>query len=426
MDLFLKVVNSVDGSVTYDLSVSIAETGGYVGRSSDCCLVLPDTEGYISRVHVKVEYEQSVFYVRDCSSNGTLLLEPITKDSESAFNEVFINRCRRPLIDGGYLIIGDFEIQVQYSSDSQLDDHTAQEQDELPNLSYPSEPPDIFSIEDFFVEEAVADSLGGDADEDLFAGLMTPFVDDELGEVVEQHAEIEVDSVLVEGEQLKPAAFNKDEMAFSAIEVAAIKKLQRTPPQLEKHSQNSVENSMLFFQALGLDVSKLPKDEASLAKLMAESGQMLRRLLETNISLLKARADLKKQFSSSLTVVQKKKNNPLKCCQSIEEALPYLFLEQAPGFLPREQAIDESVNDLYTHQMALMAGTQAALKSTIDQFAPVLIKQKTDNNRFNKSAKHWDFYQSNYQEMSKQAMSDFFGSDFASAYDRQVRAMKHG
>lgn len=426
MDLFLKVVHSVDGSVTSGLSVLLTESGGNIGRSGECNLVLPDTEGYISRVHVKIEYDQGVFYVQDCSSNGTLLLEPIVENSRSALNEVFINKCRRPILDGGYLIIGDFEIQAQYSPNSKLVDQTAQDQDELLNLSHSSETPDVFSIEDFFVEDAVADSLEVDAEEDLFSGLKIPFVDDELEGVVEPHAEVLVDSALVEGEQLKQAAINKETMAFSEAEVEAIKKLQSTPSQLEEPSQSSVESNMLFFQALGLDVSKLPKDEASLAKLMAESGLMLRRLLETNISLLKARADLKKQFSSSLTVVQKRQNNPLKCCQSTEEALSYLFLEQVPGFLSRQQAIDESVNDLYTHQMALMAGTQAALKSTIDQFSPALIKQKTDNNRFNKSAKHWDFYQSNYKKMSKQAVSDFFGSDFASAYDRQVRAMKHG
>ena len=108
MELFLTVLR-----FDYDLSTCIGTAGGSIGRSADNDLVLSDTERYVSRIHAKIEFDGNSFFIVDCSSNGTLLLELIP-DSEDAYNEVLIHQDRRELFDGDTIVIGQFEIQIQY------------------------------------------------------------------------------------------------------------------------------------------------------------------------------------------------------------------------------------------------------------------------------------------------------------------------
>lgn len=534
MELYLKVNRFDDDFVDYDLSATFGVLGGSIGRAAQNNLILPDEDGYVSRIHAKIESDGDDFYIIDSSSNGTLLLELFSDEKEEAYNEVFIHEDRRVLLDGNYIVIGHFEIEIQIRVDSSgsvvdivqeidkpqekadsilpeiqslkeqefnqpvftsppvaekhIEDYQLQSVDVTPLQHQFTVPeakgfveenvteneaiePEEFNIDDFFADDSVNDQIAADdsvnghiaeisEEEDIFAGFQDPFVDpleneqnnqqafqtEEPPAFVEESAidsdlkePIDINSELLKAEQnidtgpseevFMPLDEETDSPPIPAIQSKqeAELPLQNKTKQVlepEKHEQNNIQGSgEAFLKGVGLNINELP-DGIELDQLMLNAGKMLRTLLDANIALLKARADLKREFSSALTVVQKEENNPLKFCQSIDDVLPYLFFENSPGFLSGQRAVYESVSDLRTHQMAMMAGIQAAIQGTVDVFDPAIVENVCEKGHFNKGSKCWDFYKSSYKKLSKEVQADFFGNDFAVAYEKQVMAMK--
>jgi predicted component of type VI protein secretion system len=84
--------------------------------------------------------------------------------------------------------------------------------------------------------------------------------------------------------------------------------------------------------------------------------------------------------------------------------------------------------------MAVMAGTEAALKSILHRFRPSTLESRfggyTISDKalpFLKKAKCWEFYKALYDEVSEAADDDFqqyFGSEFAIAYEKQLDRLK--
>lgn len=474
--LYLKVLRFEEEVLVNDLSVTIGVAGGTIGRAQTNDLVLPDTAGFVSRTHIRIENEGEEFFIIDCSSNGTILLEPTSEGIEGEFNEITLYGEKKKIRFDGYIIVGDFEILVQHheSLDSQSSQHshspteqntekdlltgrlphTSQEQSrpnayqkehyEAESLEHVSvlqssisiskakeeelddEIPDTFNIDDFFTENI--EPLEECSKENLLAGLQNPEEDTGKVEVVSLDQGVGLADTT---QNLTPSASVEEVLddcpsqsnhKISGMHSQSDRKLQLGEPA-EQDVAQSYDN-FVFFESLGVDTEKLPKDKKELDLLMSETGKMLRSLLESNMALLRARADIKREISSSMTVIQKEENNPLKLCQSIDEALSQLFFEKKLGFLSRQDAIDESCHDLQSHQMAMMSGIQSALNGTVRLFDPIAVENNSETGRFNKGSKNWDYYASHYKIISDNARADFFGADFSAAYEQQVRAMK--
>ncbi len=516
MGLYLKVLRLGEDYVDYDLSATFTASGGSIGRSAENDLTLPDTEGFVSRMHAKIESDGEVFTITDCSSNGTLVLEPIDDDSVDAFNEIYIHADKRKLIDGGYIVIGEFEIQVQYngecykSSDTtgfieppKVDTTLSKKKESVEksfkqpvfatttDLEQSTEPfefesnanvsvlqdsfslpeakedinreqqiPEAFNIDDFFGggNEDTPNTAETEED-DIFASLQNPFADEELkqqpvniqpeqqtdkvteipseptpDETIDNNIPLDIhdssDLISDVEESVVSERGDLDEPQINSSPLESQHKIPVNPavltvPKEQEQTGKKQANSDAFFKGVGFDTTNLPDDENALEQILFNAGNMLRVLLIANMSLLKARTDLKRELPTALTVVQKEENNPLKFCQNIDEVLPYLLFENSPGFLSGQLAIDESSHDLCTHQMAMMAGIQAALKETINKFDPSVVERTCETGHFNKASKYWECYESSYKKLSIEAQADFFGSDFAAAYERQVNALKN-
>ena len=78
-------------------------------------------------------------------------------------------------------------------------------------------------------------------------------------------------------------------------------------------------------------------------------------------ALLIARSDVKREFRIEQTVLRVTDNNPLKFAASDEQALLAL-LDPNSGAL---RAMQETVDDLKTHQIATLAATQAAARALL-------------------------------------------------------------
>jgi type VI secretion system protein len=77
--------------------------GGSIGRNEGNDWVLPDPERFISGNHAVISCRSGTFYVRDVSTNGTLVNgTQISKGME------------QPLAEGDHLQIGEYEITVSF------------------------------------------------------------------------------------------------------------------------------------------------------------------------------------------------------------------------------------------------------------------------------------------------------------------------
>jgi len=100
--LFLNVLTYQGKPPADALSHVFDAGGGTVGRSSNNQLRLPDPEGFISRKHGKIEFEDDDFSYTDTSSGGTYFVA----------RDLLLEHDSLLLRDGDILRIGEYEIAV--------------------------------------------------------------------------------------------------------------------------------------------------------------------------------------------------------------------------------------------------------------------------------------------------------------------------
>lgn len=189
-----------------------------------------------------------------------------------------------------------------------------------------------------------------------------------------------------------------------------------------------------FLSGAGLADVRIPPEQA--AALMPALGGMFRELVKGLMDVLMARSQLKSEFRMSMTTVRPEENNPLKFSVDVEEALRVLLSKQGPAYLPPVQAVQEAVRDMQAHQIALMAGMQAAVLALLERFEPQAIER--DAGRGSKlgtltpagrKGKAWDLYVQQYQTIAKEAEENLrrlIGEDFVRAYEERVARYKPG
>jgi hypothetical protein len=101
------------------------------------------------------------------------------------------------------------------------------------------------------------------------------------------------------------------------------------------------------------------------------------------------------------------------------------FREQAPE---ASKALETSLNDLATHQVAMLDGVMQGVRALLDELAPSAVSDAAENKRggFRLGGREkdiWDEYCDRYDRLSeeKEAFSRIFGEEFAQAYRRYRR-----
>lgn len=152
MNLILTIEKSPEG-ISLDRTQQVfGEEGGDIGRSESNAWMLKDPERFISSRHCSVEFEDGVYYLVDCSTNGTYLNhadQPIGKGE------------RAPLEDGMSITVGDYEFSVTLSSEQAAPQSPAG--DAIPGVSGP-----------FATSRPAAVPAAADAPEDDDFGLDLP------------------------------------------------------------------------------------------------------------------------------------------------------------------------------------------------------------------------------------------------------------
>jgi type VI secretion system FHA domain protein len=175
-----------------------------------------------------------------------------------------------------------------------------------------------------------------------------------------------------------------------------------------------------FFKAAGIEDSSFLTPE-QYPELMRTMGTVFKELIDGLMTVLRARSELKSQFRVSMTVLQSVENNPLKFSPTVFEALKLLLATNQPGFVDAVDAVREGYQDVMNHQLAITAGVQASLMSLVSRFDPQKFARKYEEGIvLQKKAKCWDAYRQAYRDIAREALENFFGEEFARAYEEQI------
>jgi type VI secretion system FHA domain protein len=189
-------------------------------------------------------------------------------------------------------------------------------------------------------------------------------------------------------------------------------------------------------QALELDPGDL--DSAHPMETIRIVGELLNLTVNGLYQMLEMRAQLKNELRiEDRTMIASRENNPLKHSDSAKDALRYLVDVRQHGnklFLQPNKAIGDAVNDVCAHEMAVMAGTRAALLAALKQFAPDTVEKRIKKSGALDSvmpalhkAKLWESFLAMYGELEKEAEDHFdrlLNQEFARAYAEQGKKLR--
>ncbi|SER19799.1 FHA domain protein [Amphritea atlantica] len=406
-----------------------------IGRADDNEIVLEDPDRYCSRYHARCYQISGSYYLEDTSSPGTQLN-----------SGQFITRGQRHKFqDGDRLIIGENQLLVTVEEDEP--EHPQQ-------VSI-----DSFSIDDFFAETET------DFVESSAASRVAPLPNIPLGNTADyyraQKHQYEADAVdqhPFDFSDLSPHGTDSSEVTPPVSELLAVandvseaSETLQSPgcdsgsDSLTKQPQNALltgrEESVAtveqdqtaelhidsramraFLDGLGLK----PEDLIGRNKveIMHSAGEMLNILTKGTMEILQTRNEIKREFGMDVTRIGAVRNNPLKFCQRVEEAM-LIMLTHSEGYLGPQESVSEGVVDVKAHQVAVMSGMQAALTALLKRFEPTALESQL-NVRFtlSKKSRYWDMYTTAYQQLQLEAQDNFhglFGEEFSRVYEEQVR-----
>ena len=164
--------------------------------------------------------------------------------------------------------------------------------------------------------------------------------------------------------------------------------------------------------------------------LMRVMGQLLRHSIDGTLRLVAARAATKQEMRAEVTVIQARRNNPLKFSPDTQSAMEQLLQPPLRGFMSGPEAVDDAMDDLLGHTIGTMAGMRAALEGVLARFEPDQLEAKLVGRSMldsllpmNRRAKLWELYLQHYGAVSTEATEDFhnlFGKAFLQAYEEQL------
>ena len=189
-------------------------------------------------------------------------------------------------------------------------------------------------------------------------------------------------------------------------------------------------------QALELDPGDL--DTAHPMETIRIVGELLNLTVNGLYQMLEMRAQLKNELRiEDRTMIASRENNPLKHSDSARDALRYLVDVRQHGnklFLQPSKAIGDAVNDVCAHEVAVMAGTRAALQGAMKMFAPETVEKRIKKSGALDSvmpalhrAKLWESFLAMYGELEKEAEDHFdrlLNQEFARAYAEQGKKLR--
>jgi type VI secretion system FHA domain protein len=424
--------------------------GGVLGRGAGSDLVLDDPTKYISRAHARIEFRDGGWFLVDVGSNPSLVN-----------GQVLGNAGPVRLTGGERIDIGDYTLVATLEPESQPE----------PAAIAPAPAPAIAGLPARPAYDEPFDPLAAAAIVDVSAPFDAAFDPalDPLGlnlapmpapapgpgyrGAEPDHAPPEQAVLVMPQPVAKPAPLIPDdydpladalparapEPIVPASMPPAPEALRPAPPATAVAPASAApapaadDSRVLLALLRGLGVPELHSrhDPEALAELV---GAMLREATAGTIGVLMARTLTKRGSRVEMTMIAPEANNPLKFFPDATTALTHMLQGPLPGYLPPERAFAGAFVDLRAHELAVLAGTRAALAGVLRRFDPAVIEERLHEPGLlakvfagGHKTRMWDRMVQVYDQLALEADEDFqrlFGTAFAQAYEEQVRRLR--
>jgi type VI secretion system FHA domain protein len=391
-----------------------------IGRGPGNGWVLQDPSRHLSKTHCVVEADGADFRLTDVSSNGVFLNgapERLPRDRPVA------------VADGDEFIIGDYLIRVSTvaaltrdavaacAASAPRGTAPAFAEDDPFGLITPAAP--LAATPPGDAARAWHDDPLGAADDDLFPAGPAQDADDSAGDVERTR-------------QISPAALSAAFPELDDLE-DLLGDREAAPPATKgavPGDANAAARVVAAFLAgagqADLDVSA--HDPETYFRMI---GELVRTMTESLRDVLVSRTAIKGEFGIEQTMLRARDNNALKFSLGPQDAVAALLQPGRPGYMPPVQAAREAFDDIRLHQLAVMAGVQAALANLLRTFDPAALEARLEKRSMldnilpaGRRAKLWEAFAATYKDIARDADSDFqsiFGREFNRAYREQMR-----
>jgi type VI secretion system protein len=430
-----------------------------IGRGAENDLVLPDPQRYLSKTHCIIEFNGSAGTIIDSSTNGVFL-----DDSQ----ERLPRNVPLPLVQGNVLRFGGYQISVVAVAPAAM---AAPVEAPRPSRITPvpapphdglfGDPLEGSPLSSTSVQPPLHSSAPLDADQ--FGSPARPMLPDDVDDIFKSDSAPSWSGTSQEDHAPSPQVFftppkvapgripddwDSSEFGASAPKAPEPRSpadplMVESPPALTAGHQRVApppvppstkggggESAAVanFLSAVGLGDEAL--SDADKLRLMRQVGEIFAAMVKGLIEILAARASTKQEFRIERTMIGAVRNNPLKFSESVEEAVRVMLLGPTQGFLPAKQAVEEALNDIKSHQLAMLAGMQVALATVIGRFDPDKLENRLEQKSLidgilpaARKARYWEVFKSLYKEIATELEEDFqnaFGAEFARAYRDQI------
>lgn len=379
MELVFEVLGAAALAPDLPTRKIFGQAGGSIGRAEDCDWVIPDRRRVLSGHHAEVSWRDGAFYLTDTSSNGIQL-----KGSGTS-----LDKGRPQHIEHGCVYrLGDIEIRARLLQGAAFEAEVGCPQ-----------PAGSLIPDDAFLELDPLAALEESAAADDFA-LLGPLP-------------------MPPGQPHDAARIERESLMLPELVMA-----ETAPSPEPSAARRSADFWERYGAALGIDLADL--DDDAREALALEAARLLRQSVGHLQQALRTRSELKNELRLAQTTFQGAGYNPLKHGVDSVEALEALLRGGRPGQLPSAQALGRAFRDLQAHQVALLAGSRAALGGLLGQFAPERLIPRFERERqplIATAGSRWRAYCRLHRALERddEWRERLFVRDFARAYEEQVR-----
>ena len=182
--------------------------------------------------------------------------------------------------------------------------------------------------------------------------------------------------------------------------------------------------------AMGLAKWKL--EDEKVAQINETVGHLMRETMQGMMRVLKFRKKIKEEFRINVTTIQSVENNPLKFSANIDDAMENMFIKENNAYKAPVDAVKEGFQGIAEHQVAVIAGMQAAFRGMIDRFEPNNLENRFEKYKsssllsLGQKGKRWNDYKQYHQGLVENLDDSFqhlFGYDFVQAYEEQMQRL---
>jgi type VI secretion system protein len=210
-----------------------------------------------------------------------------------------------------------------------------------------------------------------------------------------------------------------------------LKQTQGKPAPQQAHSKRAVTaHDKALIEAMGL--AKWNLNEQQTLEISHVVGELVLETMSGLMQVLGFRKQIKEEFRINVTTIRPVENNPLKFSANLDDAMENMFIKNNKAYQKPVVAVREGFQGIAEHQVAVLAGVQAAFRGMIERFDPEALERRFEKYRkagvikVGQKGKNWDAYKEFHQDLINNMDNSFqhlFGYDFVQAYENQLQKL---